>query len=79
MADEEPMHEWARRVYTEAAEEQGLPNNFLIFCITNYPEVLTEFQEYDRQMRTYGVFFAVTDDELDEKDDERRRRYEHDG
>mgnify|MGYP003134102437 CR=1 FL=1 len=76
MADEEPMHEWARRVYTEAAEEQGLPNNFLIFCITNYPEVLTEFQEYDRQMRTYGVFFAVTDDELD---DERRRRYEHDG
>jgi hypothetical protein len=55
MADEE-HHEWARRVYTECAEKQGAAVGFVIFCLTNYPEVLEEFNEYDRQMRTYGFF-----------------------
>ena len=64
MTDEEPFNEWARRVYTEAADEHGYAVGFMIFCLGNHPEIMVEFNEYDRQMRETGLFVT-----LDEGDD----------
>jgi len=60
---EEPYSEWAKRVYTECADEHGAAIGFVIWCLSNAPDVLAEYNEYDRQMRATGVFVKVEGDE----------------
>jgi hypothetical protein len=60
--DEEPYDEWARRVYTEAADKQGVFVGFMVWCISNHFDIIQEFNEYDRQMRETGIFVSVVEE-----------------
>ena len=59
---EAPHSEWARRVYTEPAEHNGLELSFMIYCMTNHYGIVEEFKEFDRQMREMGVYIKPEDD-----------------
>ena len=60
---DEPYSEWAKRVYTECAEANGLELSFMIYCLTNHYEIVKEFKEFDRQMRSMGFYIKPEESE----------------
>ena len=61
--EEEPYDAWACRVYTEAADKQGVFVGFMVWCMANHYDIVQEFNEYDRQMRETGIFVSVMKNE----------------
>ena len=59
---DEPHSEWARRIYTETADTNGLELSFMIYCLTNHYSIIQEFTEFDRQMRDMGFYIKPEDD-----------------
>tara|TARA_R100000501_G_C2533965_1_gene55689 strand:+ start:38 stop:211 length:174 start_codon:yes stop_codon:yes gene_type:complete len=48
--NEEPIGEWTIRVWNECREELGQEWVFINWVRQNYPDVWTEFNDFDRMM-----------------------------
>ena len=50
LTDEEPIGEWAIRIWNECREAQGQEWVFIHWVMRNHPDVMAEFNDFDRMM-----------------------------
>ena len=47
----ESFGHWTQRVWRECADKMGRDAHFYVWCLTNYPDILTEYHHHDTMMR----------------------------